>query len=73
MYFVDIFFCLFCNFRGSKPTRTQSQTEKNKEMALQRMTNTFLKKCFLQQRVHAPRNILGKMNSPMSPSDHLRN
>jgi hypothetical protein len=25
MYFVDIFFCLFFNFRDSKPTRTQTQ------------------------------------------------
>jgi hypothetical protein len=25
MYFVEDFFGLFCNFRGSKPTRTQTQ------------------------------------------------
>jgi hypothetical protein len=25
MYFADIFFCLFCNFLGSKPTRTRTQ------------------------------------------------
>jgi hypothetical protein len=27
MYFVDIFFCLFCNFRGSKPTCTRTRTQ----------------------------------------------
>jgi hypothetical protein len=35
MYFVDIFFCLFCNFRGSKPIPARGRkTEKNKEMTL---------------------------------------
>jgi hypothetical protein len=40
MYFVKIFFCLFCNFRGSKITRTRTQNRekqsglmvKNKDM-----------------------------------------
>jgi hypothetical protein len=33
MYFVEIFFCLFCNFRGSNLPARERKTEKNKEVA----------------------------------------
>jgi hypothetical protein len=40
MYFVEIFFCLFCNFQGFATSKVQNlparrrKTEKNKEVAL---------------------------------------
>jgi hypothetical protein len=39
MHFVDIFFCLFCNFCGLKPGR---KTEKNTEMAFCEKNNHLL-------------------------------
>jgi hypothetical protein len=32
--FIDISFCLFCNFRGSKPTRTRTQNRKKQRNSL---------------------------------------
>jgi hypothetical protein len=34
MYFVKIFFCLFCKFRGSKPTRTRTQNREKQRSGL---------------------------------------
>jgi hypothetical protein len=36
-FFIEIFFCLFCNFRGSKSTRTPTQ---NREKQRNSLTNT---------------------------------
>jgi hypothetical protein len=51
MYFVKIFFCLFCNFRGSKPTRTRTQNREKQRSGLT-ITDNFLKFC-----VHKSRNV----------------
>jgi hypothetical protein len=36
MYFVEIFFCLFCNFQGLKSTRTRTQNREKQRSGLTR-------------------------------------
>jgi hypothetical protein len=33
-FFIEIFFCLFCNFRGSKPTGTWMQNREKERNGL---------------------------------------
>jgi hypothetical protein len=47
MYFVEIFFCLFCNFHGSKPTRTRTQN-REKQRNSRRVVNNFASSLHLE-------------------------
>jgi hypothetical protein len=42
MYFVDIFFCLFCNFHGSKPTRTRTENREKQRNGLSTFFATWI-------------------------------